>query len=376
VAGAGAQPAVAGKPPGLAALDKVITREPRAWVLALFYFLTFGGFVAFAIYLPTLCATSSALTADAGLRAAGFVSLATRRPLGGGSPTARRRRVLAGVFLGVVPSRCCSAGRRWCPSPSARSAARRCSASATAPSSSWWRVFADRAGIVAGLVGAMGGLGGFFPPLLLGFFRDRWASSWPASCCSPRPSRSLVARPPHLPARRGARAASCRRARRAADRVRAGACATSGRRCWSPPSSSARATCSTSTPRWCLHLRGRLRHLGVVYHYAVWIQKPPTRIYWRAASADAASAACCARRLPARTPGRTSSRRPSSPALAAALVDAPAALLGLPAGGRHHLPAGVRLGPLQTPRRGDQLTYVATSSASRGSFRSEHALAW
>ncbi len=25
-----------------------------AWVLALFYFLTFGGFVAFSIYLPTL----------------------------------------------------------------------------------------------------------------------------------------------------------------------------------------------------------------------------------------------------------------------------------------------------------------------------------
>ena len=32
---------------------------------------------------------------------------------------------------------------------------------------------------VTGLVGAMGGLGGFFPPLVLGFFRDRLGSVWP-----------------------------------------------------------------------------------------------------------------------------------------------------------------------------------------------------
>ena len=32
----------------------VLRRSPIAWVLSLFYFLTFGGFVAFAIYLPTL----------------------------------------------------------------------------------------------------------------------------------------------------------------------------------------------------------------------------------------------------------------------------------------------------------------------------------
>ena len=34
-------------------------------------------------------------------------------------------------------------------------------------------------GTVTGLVGAMGGLGGFFPPLLLGFFRDRLGAIWP-----------------------------------------------------------------------------------------------------------------------------------------------------------------------------------------------------
>ena len=34
-------------------------------------------------------------------------------------------------------------------------------------------------GTVTGLVGALGGLGGFFPPLLLGMFRDRLGVLWP-----------------------------------------------------------------------------------------------------------------------------------------------------------------------------------------------------
>ena len=38
---------------------------------------------------------------------------------------------------------------------------------------------------MTGLVGAMGGLGGFFPPLLLGFFRDRIGRSCGRDfCCS------------------------------------------------------------------------------------------------------------------------------------------------------------------------------------------------
>ena len=39
--------------------------------------------------------------------------------------------------------------------------------------------FPSNTGVVTGLVGAMGGLGGFFPPLLLGFFRDRSGIIWP-----------------------------------------------------------------------------------------------------------------------------------------------------------------------------------------------------
>ena len=63
----------------------VLRRSSTAWLLGAFYFLTFGGFVAFSIYLPTLLKAQFGLEpADAGFRAAGFVVLATlMRPVGG-----------------------------------------------------------------------------------------------------------------------------------------------------------------------------------------------------------------------------------------------------------------------------------------------------
>ena len=39
------------------------------------------------------------------------------------------------------------------------------------------RYFPTQRATVTGLVGAMGGMGGFFPPLLLGMFRDRLGTS-------------------------------------------------------------------------------------------------------------------------------------------------------------------------------------------------------
>src|SRR5215469_18849081 len=59
--------------------------DRMSWVLSVFYFLTFGGFVAMSIYLPLLLTDLFKLTPqDAGLRTAGFVLLATAmRPVGG-----------------------------------------------------------------------------------------------------------------------------------------------------------------------------------------------------------------------------------------------------------------------------------------------------
>ena len=42
------------RPKGFSEMLGVLAHEPLAWALAGFYFLTFGGFVAFSIYLPTL----------------------------------------------------------------------------------------------------------------------------------------------------------------------------------------------------------------------------------------------------------------------------------------------------------------------------------
>lgn len=60
-------------------------RDGKSWLLSLYYFLTFGGFVAMAIYLPIFLTEIFKLTpGDAGARTAGFVVLATLlRPVGG-----------------------------------------------------------------------------------------------------------------------------------------------------------------------------------------------------------------------------------------------------------------------------------------------------
>ena len=39
--------------------------------------------------------------------------------------------------------------------------------------------FPKETGTVTGLVGAFGGLGGFFPPLVLGVIRDATGNDWP-----------------------------------------------------------------------------------------------------------------------------------------------------------------------------------------------------
>ncbi len=110
-------PAPAGAPrKGLGPMVEVFTRERLSWLLSAFYFLTFGGFVAFSIYLPTLLKDEFHLAAaDAGFRTAGFVVLATLlRPVGGWlSDRIGGARVLSAVFLGCRSLRaCCWRGPR------------------------------------------------------------------------------------------------------------------------------------------------------------------------------------------------------------------------------------------------------------------------
>ncbi len=154
----------------------VLRRSPLAWVLSLFYFLTFGGFVAFAIYLPTLLRDLFKLSpADAGARTAGFVLLATlMRPVGG--MLADRfggARVLLGVFGAVAVF----GALMGCPfMPTFTVGALGAAAVLGLGNGAVFKLvpqhFPKETGTVTGLVGAFGGLGGFFPPLVLGVLRD------------------------------------------------------------------------------------------------------------------------------------------------------------------------------------------------------------
>src|SRR5262245_26928752 len=168
---------------GFAAMVAVLKRAPTAWLLGAFYFLTFGGFVAFSIYLPTLMRTEFGLSpADAGFRAAGFVVLATAmRPVGGWlSDRIGGSQVLSWVFGGGAVF----AGLRARPSIVPFTVgALSCAILMGLGNGAVFKLVPERfpteTGTVTGLVGALGGLGGFFPPLLLGACRDLFGVVWP-----------------------------------------------------------------------------------------------------------------------------------------------------------------------------------------------------
>src|SRR5688572_16142290 len=154
----------------------ILGRSPIAWVLSLFYFLTFGGFVAFAIYLPTLLKDNFKLSAaDAGARTAGFVLLATlMRPVGGMlADRIGGARVLAPVFIAVAVLGALM-GCPWMPTftVGALGAAAALGLGNGAVFKLVPQYFPKETATVTGLVGAFGGLGGFFPPLVLGVLRD------------------------------------------------------------------------------------------------------------------------------------------------------------------------------------------------------------
>jgi NNP family nitrate/nitrite transporter-like MFS transporter len=164
------------KPKKMAENLAVLRREPRAWVLSLFYFLTFGGFVAFSIYLPSLLMDTFKLSAaDAGARTAGFVLLATlMRPVGGMlADRLGGARVLVPVFIAVAVLGALM-GCPWMPTftVGALGAAAALGLGNGAVFKLVPQYFPKETATITGLVGAFGGLGGFFPPLVLGVLRD------------------------------------------------------------------------------------------------------------------------------------------------------------------------------------------------------------
>ena len=151
--------------------------DKRSWVLSLYYFLTFGGFVAMAVYLPTLLTEVFKLTPqDAGFRTAGFVVLATMlRPVGGVlADKIGGRAILKWVF----PATTVFAIFLACPLMSTFTVGALGMAAAIGlGNGAVFKLvpehFPKSVGGVTGLVGAAGGLGGFFPPLVLGVIKQQ-----------------------------------------------------------------------------------------------------------------------------------------------------------------------------------------------------------
>ena len=151
-------------------------KDARSWVLSFYYFLTFGGFVAMAVYLPIFLTEMFHLTPqNAGLRTAGFVVLATAmRPIGGVlADRVGGRTILKWVF----PLAGTMALFLACPmmltfTIGALGVAAAIGLGNGAVFKLVPEYFPGSVGSVTGLVGAAGGLGGFFPPLVLGFVKE------------------------------------------------------------------------------------------------------------------------------------------------------------------------------------------------------------
>ena len=281
-------PAPAGaQPKGLGAILEVLTREKLSWLLAAFYFLTFGGFVAFSIYLPTLLRDEFHLPpADAGFRTAGFVVLATLlRPLGGWlSDRIGGARVLSAVFLGVAPFALLMG---WSSMIPFTVGALGCAALLGLGNGAVFKLvpqyFPNQTGTVTGLVGAMGGLGGFFPPLLLAFFRSHTGTIWPGFGLLSGTALVLwwANHNVFIQRQQAVDIALPGEMRRTADRLRAGSWAT----LWTSLLVAAIVVGSRNLqnfdPALVIYTFAVVfAAWGVVYHYNVWLEKPPTRIYW------------------------------------------------------------------------------------------------
>ena len=155
-------------------------RLPITWQASILYAVAFGGYVAFSVYLPSYLKTAYDLDpADAANRMAGFVMVAVvMRPIGGWlSDRLGAIPVLAGGYAVVVVGAAVAATTPLLEHigtiaflamaaalGSGSGATFALLAKATDPS---------RVGGVTGLVGAAGGLGGFVPPLIMGYIYGR-----------------------------------------------------------------------------------------------------------------------------------------------------------------------------------------------------------
>ncbi|MEU9316889.1 MFS transporter [Streptomyces sp. NPDC048295] len=145
------------------------------WELSALYAIGFGGIVAFGVYLPTYLKTWYDLSpTDAGTKAAGFALVTVVfRPIGGWLSDRVHPAVITAAALGLAALMAIVQAFDPPLAPGGTIALLCMAAGLGTASGSVFALVSQvtpqaKVGSVTGIVGAMGGLGGFVPPLVMG----------------------------------------------------------------------------------------------------------------------------------------------------------------------------------------------------------------
>ncbi len=158
---------------------KAAGKLPITWQMAFLYAVTFGGFVAFSTYLPTYLKTVYDFSiTDAGARTAGFaIAAVVARPIGGVLSDRLHPKFV--VMLSLAGAAVMAVVVSLQPAPELAAGASFIVLAfflgiGTGGVFAWVARSAppNRVGAVTGIVGAAGGLGGYFPPLVMGATYD------------------------------------------------------------------------------------------------------------------------------------------------------------------------------------------------------------
>jgi len=166
----------------LMAQVKDLSKNYKLYYLSLWYFITFGAFVAFGIFLPNFLVNHFSIDkVDAGIRSGIFIALATfLRPVGGviGDKFNAVQALIIDFVIMIIGALILSLSSHIVLFTIGCLAISICAGIGNGlifklvPS-----YFSKEAGSANGIVSMMGGLGGFFPPLVITFVTSITGSS-------------------------------------------------------------------------------------------------------------------------------------------------------------------------------------------------------